>query len=75
MKGRPATSSNAFGIRSVSGCILARIASPDLDRQLDQAIAQLGKVQAALGQAAAQVTLAEANLKLGNLTFARRMIS
>jgi RND family efflux transporter MFP subunit len=53
------------------GDVLVRIASPDLDRQLDQAIAQLGQVQAALGQATAQVALAEANLKLGNLTFAR----
>jgi HlyD family secretion protein len=53
------------------GDVLVRIASPDLDRQLDQAVAQLGQVQAALGQAGAQVSLAEANLKLGNLTFAR----
>jgi RND family efflux transporter MFP subunit len=53
------------------GDVLARIASPDLDRQLEQAVAQLGQVQAALGQAHAQVSLAEANLKLGNLTFAR----
>jgi HlyD family secretion protein len=53
------------------GDILARIASPDLDRQLDQAVAQLGQVQAALAQAQAQVNLAEANLKLGHLNFAR----
>jgi RND family efflux transporter MFP subunit len=53
------------------GDVLARIASPDLDRQLEQAVAQLGQVQAALGQAHAQVNLAEANLKLGNLTYAR----
>jgi RND family efflux transporter MFP subunit len=53
------------------GDVLARIASPDLDRQLDQAIAQLGQVQAALAQAQAQITLSEANLKLGNLNFAR----
>jgi HlyD family secretion protein len=53
------------------GEILARIASPDLDRQLDQAVAQLGQVQAALAQAQAQVSLAEANLKLGHLNFAR----
>jgi HlyD family secretion protein len=53
------------------GDVLARIASPDLDRQLDQAVAQLGQVEAALGQAHAQVSLSEANLKLGNLTFAR----
>jgi HlyD family secretion protein len=53
------------------GDILARIASPDIDRQLDQAVAQLGQVQAAFGQAQAQVSLSEANLKLGNLNFAR----
>ena len=51
--------------------VLAKIASPDLDRQLDQAVAQLGQVQAALAQAQAQVTLAQANLKLGNLNYAR----
>jgi RND family efflux transporter MFP subunit len=53
------------------GDVLVRIASPDLDRQLDQALAQLGQVQAALAQANAQVSLAEANLKLGNLNYAR----
>jgi RND family efflux transporter MFP subunit len=53
------------------GDVLARIASPDLDRQLDQAVAQLGQVQAALAQAQAQVTLSQANLKLGNLNYAR----
>ncbi|WP_213769341.1 efflux RND transporter periplasmic adaptor subunit [Bradyrhizobium sp. dw_78] len=53
------------------GDLLARIASPDLDRQLDQAEAQLLQVTAAVAQAKAQVSLAEANLKLGNVTFAR----
>jgi HlyD family secretion protein len=53
------------------GDVLARIASPDLDRQLDQAVAQLGQVQAALAQAQAQVALSQANLKLGNANFAR----
>jgi HlyD family secretion protein len=51
--------------------VLARIASPDLDHQLDQAVAQLGQVRAALAQANAQVNLSEANLKLGTLNFAR----
>jgi HlyD family secretion protein len=60
-----------IGSRVKKGDMLARIASPDLDRQLDQAVAQLGQVQAALAQAKAQVSLAEANLKLGNLNFAR----
>jgi HlyD family secretion protein len=54
-----------------NGDVLARIASPDLDRQLDQAVAQLGQVQAALAQAEAQVSLAEANLRLGKSNFAR----
>jgi len=53
------------------GDVLVRIASPDLDRQLDQAVAQLGQVQAALAQAEAQVSLAEANLRLGKSNFAR----
>jgi len=53
------------------GDILVRIAAPDLDRQLDQAVAQLGQVEAALAQAQAQVSLSEANLKLGHLNFAR----
>jgi HlyD family secretion protein len=53
------------------GDLLVRIAAPDLDRQLDQAVAQLSQVQAAQAQAQAQVTLSEANLRLGNLNFAR----
>jgi HlyD family secretion protein len=53
------------------GDLLARIASPDLDRQLDQAEAQLLQMNAALAQAKAQVNLAEANLKLGNVTYSR----
>jgi HlyD family secretion protein len=53
------------------GDLLAKIASPDLDRQLDQAEAQLLQMNAALVQAKAQVNLAEANLKLGSVTYAR----
>lgn len=53
------------------GDLLARIASPDLDRQLDQAEAQLEQTNAALAQAKAQVDLAQANLKLGNVTYQR----
>ncbi|MGA7803937.1 biotin/lipoyl-binding protein, partial [Bradyrhizobium sp.] len=52
------------------GDLLVKIASPDLDRQLDQAEAQLSQMNAALGQAKAQVSLSEANLRLGNVTFA-----
>jgi HlyD family secretion protein len=53
------------------GDLLAKIASPDLDRQLDQAEAQLLQMNAALAQAKAQVNLAQANLILGNVTYAR----
>jgi HlyD family secretion protein len=60
-----------FGSQVKQGDLLARIASPDLDRQLDQAEAQLLQVAAAVSQARAQVSLAEANLKLGNVTFTR----
>ncbi|MET0970701.1 MAG: efflux RND transporter periplasmic adaptor subunit [Tardiphaga sp.] len=60
-----------IGSEVKKGDLLARIASPDLDRQLDQAIAQLGQVTAAVDQATAQVSLAQANLKLGNVTYAR----
>ena len=60
-----------IGTRLKKGERIVRIASPDLDRQLDQAIAQLGQVQAALMQAQAQVDQAEANLKNSNTTFSR----
>jgi HlyD family secretion protein len=53
------------------GDLLAKIASPDLDRQLDQAEAQLQQMNAAVVQAKAQVDLSEANLRLGNVTYAR----
>jgi HlyD family secretion protein len=60
-----------IGSQVKKGDLLAKIASPDLDRQLDQAVAQLSQVQAALAQAKAQVLLSEANLRLGNLNYAR----
>lgn len=60
-----------IGSRVRKDDLLVRIASPDLDRQLDQAVAQLAQVQATLVQARAQVGQAEANLKLGNVTKAR----
>jgi HlyD family secretion protein len=60
-----------IGSRVKQGDLLAKIASPDLDRQLDQAQAQLTQLRAAVVQAKAQVSLAEANLKLGNVTYER----
>ncbi|HVX77878.1 MAG TPA: efflux RND transporter periplasmic adaptor subunit [Bradyrhizobium sp.] len=60
-----------IGSHVKQGDLLAKIASPDLDRQLDQAEAQLLQNIAAVAQAKAQVSLAEANLKLGQVTFGR----
>jgi HlyD family secretion protein len=60
-----------IGSRVKEGDLLVRIAAPDLDRQLDQSIAQLGQVKAALDQAHAQVHQADANLKLAQLNFNR----
>ncbi len=60
-----------IGSRVKEGDLLVRIASPDLDRQLDQALAQLEQVKAAVDQAKAQVGQAEANLKLAQLNFNR----
>jgi HlyD family secretion protein len=60
-----------IGSRVKQGDLLVRIAAPDLDRQLDQAIAQLGQVRAALLQARAQVDQAQANLQLADVNFKR----
>src|SRR6202012_4318822 len=60
-----------IGRRVKQGDLLPKISAPDLDRQLDQAQAQLTQVIAALAQAKAQVSQAEANLKLGTVTFNR----
>mgnify|MGYP005812315847 CR=1 FL=1 len=60
-----------IGSRVKKGDLLVRIAAPDLDRQLDQAIAQLAQVKAALAQARAQVDQAQANLKLAQVNFER----
>ncbi|ACB96446.1 efflux RND transporter periplasmic adaptor subunit [Beijerinckia indica] len=60
-----------IGSRVKKGDLLVRIASPDLDRQLDQAEAQLKQVEAALAQAQAQVDQAEANVRLANVTYSR----
>ncbi len=60
-----------IGSRVSKGDLLVHIAAPDLDQQLQQAVAQLGQVQAAEAQARAQVTQAEANLNLAKVTLAR----
>ena len=60
-----------IGSRVKKGDLLVRIAAPDLDQQLAQAIAQLGQVKAALLQAQANVTQAEANLNLAKVNLQR----
>lgn len=60
-----------IGSHVKQGDLLVRIASPDLDRQLDQAEAQLQQNIAAVAQAKAQVSLSQANLALGKVTFSR----
>lgn len=57
-----------FGSRVRKGDLLVRIAAPDLDAQLAQAVATLGQTQAALVQARAGVDQARANLKLAGVT-------
>ena len=60
-----------IGSRVKKGDLLVRIAAPDLDEQVAQAVAQLGQVEAALNQARAQVTQAQANLSLQTANLAR----
>jgi RND family efflux transporter MFP subunit len=60
-----------IGSRVKKGDLLVRIAAPDLDRQLDQARAQLQQVEAAVAQAHALVDQALANKKLAGVTFDR----
>lgn len=60
-----------IGSRVKKGDLLIRIASPDLDRQLDQAKAQLKQVEATQAQAQASLDQAKANLELANVTFKR----
>lgn len=57
-----------IGSRVHKGDLLLRIAAPDLDQQLAQAIAQLGQNQAAVQQAQAGVRSATANTKLADVT-------
>jgi len=60
-----------IGSRVKAGDLLVRISAPDLDRQFDQAQAQLKQVEAALAQAQAQVVQAEANVRLADVTYYR----
>ncbi len=60
-----------IGSRVKKGDLLIHIAAPDVDQQLQQAVAQLGQVDAAEAQAQAQVSQAEANLNLAKVTLAR----
>ena len=60
-----------IGSRVKTDELLIRIASPDLDQQLAQALGQLRQTRAALGQAQAQLSQAKANLALANVTFTR----
>ncbi|HQT79413.1 MAG TPA: efflux RND transporter periplasmic adaptor subunit [Rhodopila sp.] len=57
-----------IGSRVKQGDLLLKIAAPDLDQQLAQAVAQLGQNQAAVLQAQAQVRSATANTKLAHIT-------
>ena len=60
-----------IGSRVKTGDLLVRIASPDLDQQLEQAKAQLNQVKATQAQAQASLDQAKANLELANVTFKR----
>ncbi|MGI3900861.1 MAG: efflux RND transporter periplasmic adaptor subunit [Janthinobacterium lividum] len=60
-----------IGTRVKKGDLLVHISAPDLDQQLEQAIATLGQVEASLLQANANVSQAEANLNLAKVNLQR----
>ena len=60
-----------IGSHVKKGDLLIRIAAPDLDAQLAQAKGQLEQTIAAQGQARAQLTQGQANLKLAQVTSKR----
>ena len=60
-----------IGTRVGKGDLLVHISAPDLDQQLEQAIATLGQVDAALLQANANVSQSEANLNLAKVNLQR----
>ena len=60
-----------IGSRVHAGDLLARIAAPDLDAQLKQAMATLGQRSAELTQAQANVNQAQSNKELASVTNVR----
>ena len=60
-----------IGTRVHAGDLLAKIAAPDLDQQLEQAVATLGQRTAALGQARANVVQARSTRELAGVTDGR----
>ena len=60
-----------IGSRVKKGDLLVHISAPDLDQQLESAIATLGQVNAALLQANANVSQSEANLNLAKVNLER----
>ena len=60
-----------IGTRVRKGDLLVHISAPDLDQQLEQAVATLGQVEAALLQAQANVSQSEANLNLAKVNLQR----
>jgi RND family efflux transporter MFP subunit len=60
-----------IGSRVHKGDLLLRIAAPDTDAQLDQAVATIGQLQAAILQAQFNLKQAEANRHLADITSAR----
>ncbi|WP_237480486.1 efflux RND transporter periplasmic adaptor subunit [Lichenibacterium dinghuense] len=60
-----------IGSRVKKGDLLVHISAPDLDQQLESAVATLGQVEAALLQANANVSQSEANLNLAKVNLQR----
>ncbi len=60
-----------IGSRVKKGDLLVHISAPDLDQQLESAVATLGQVDAALLQANANVSQSEANLNLAKVNLQR----
>jgi HlyD family secretion protein len=63
-----------IGSRVRAGDLLVRIAAPDLDQQLRQAVATLDQREAALRQAAAAVNQAQSNEQLAHVTNGRTSV-
>jgi HlyD family secretion protein len=63
-----------IGSRVHAGDLLVRIAAPELDQQLRQAVATLGQREAALRQAVAEVNQAKSNEELAHVTNGRTSV-